>query len=257
MPSGSEQQQVKELRAVGLVKRYGGLVALDRLTLSVLPGQVHALLGPNGSGKTTALNVLSLAEMPTEGQVLLGGMTVTGAGRAAAASMGIARTHQSPLFFSELSVAEHCMLVGTWNSSGSAVRWLAGGPTVRMARTSLREILDALGLWKVRDIRAALLAYPQLKRLEVAAALSMSPTVLLLDEPASGSGPDELLSVCEVVSRARDAGVGIVVVDHALPFIERVADVVTVLDSGHVIASGGLDVLEYAHVRAALCGVRT
>ena len=249
-----------ELTARGVSKHFGALVALDELDLDVSPGAIHALIGPNGSGKTTALRILS-GSLPLEsGTVALAGELLDGMPIRERALRGVVATQQTTAVFGELTVLENALVgAGLRQRNAGALRTLLATPKARAAARSAREravaALDLVGLGEDLDRPAAQLSALEQRLLMLASALATEPRVLLLDEPAAGSSPAELERVAEVLTKLRGDGFALLVVEHNLRFVRLLADRITVLSAGRVIASGGLaEVAADEAVRAAYLG---
>jgi ABC-type branched-subunit amino acid transport system ATPase component len=241
-------------------KRFGALVALDDLDLDVTPGAIHALIGPNGSGKTTALRILS-GSLPLEsGTVALGGELLDGMPIRERALLGVVATQQTTAVFGELTVLENALVgAGLRQRNAGALRTLFATPKARAAARSAREravaALDLVGLADDLDRPATELSALEQRLLMLASALATEPRVLLLDEPAAGSSPTELERVAGVLTTLRGNGFALLVIEHNLRFVRLVADRITVLSAGRVIASGGLaEVAAEEAVRAAYLG---
>jgi branched-chain amino acid transport system permease protein len=231
------------LAARGLRKAFGGLVAVDGFELELRRGEAAALIGPNGSGKTTALRLIAGAIPPDAGQIELGGAEVTAAGAADRVALGIARTLQTMATFPELTVLEN-VLVGraTRRDAGGLVRTALATPRSRRElQASVKAAFQALVLVGLDDVaRAPTLELTTLQRrlVALAAAVATEPQVLLVDELAAGAGADELETLVEAVERIRERGVAVLVVEHNLRLVRRVADRVLVLGAGTVVAEG-------------------
>jgi branched-chain amino acid transport system permease protein len=233
------------LDARGLRKAYGGVVAVDDLSLELRGGETTALIGPNGSGKTTALRLLSGASPPDAGRIVLGGTDVTFAPTAERVRLGIARTLQSTAVFPGLTAFED-VLVGR-----AARRRYAGlaraalvTPKARRedgeAEAAALEALALVGLEQAADTPTLELTTSQRRLVALAAALATGPQVLLVDELAAGAGADELESITGAIDRARERGLAVLVVEHNLRLVRRVADRVLVLAAGSVVAEGSV-----------------
>jgi branched-chain amino acid transport system permease protein len=234
------------IEARGLTKRYGPVTALMDVDLAVPAGMVHALIGPNGSGKTTALRILSGAVQPDAGTVVAGGGVLTSVGVEHRARQGIVGTLQATAVFPELTVLENA-LVGSGlrlRHAGVARAVLAtprARADARAARHAALAALETVGLGAEVDLRAGELPGAAQRRLMIAAALATRPSVLLLDEPTAGAGLAEVELLADVVRAVSSAGLTIVLVEHNLRLVRRVADRVTVLAAGRAIASGSID----------------
>jgi len=225
--------------AEGLRKRYGALVVLDDVALSVSAGDAVGVVGPNGAGKTTLLDVLAGAQRPNAGKVALRGKDVTRLGAAARCSLGIGRTHQIPRPFGDMTVFEN-VLVGA-----------SGSDRLQRALAAL-ETTDLLHL---ANRRAAALGLLDRKRLEMARALATDPAVLLLDEVAGGLTEEETHALVESIQALVDAGIGVVWIEHVVQALLRVATRLICMSAGRVIAEGEPDaVMNDEAVMAAYLG---
>ncbi|MEU0220489.1 ABC transporter ATP-binding protein [Streptomyces sp. NPDC006265] len=234
-----------ELAVTDVTVRFAGLTALDAVSFTVAPGSVHALIGPNGAGKSTCFNVLSGLCRPATGTVRLGDADLTRLAPHRIAALGVARTFQN-IVTTQGTVADNLMLgrhaLSRAGFAASALRL----PHVRreqrehLART--REIAELTGLVHHFDTPVALLSYGDRKRVEFARALCLEPSVLLLDEPVAGMNAAERARTVEVVHAVRaELGLSVVLVEHDMGLVMRLADEVTVLDFGRAIAHGTPD----------------
>jgi len=248
------------LAASSVSKRFGSLEALDRFELDVAPGTVHALIGPNGSGKTTALKVISGQLGADDGSIVLGEEDLTDLPRADRAERGVVGTQQTTAVFTDLTVLENTLV-------GAGLRRRSAGPfrtffRTPMARTDERRAeeralaaLAFVGLDQRADRLASELTAHEQRLLMIASALATEPRVLLLDEPAAGASAAELERLADLLHALRDRGVGLLVIEHNLRFVRRVADLVTVLEAGRRIARGTLaEVAADEAVRTAYLG---
>ena len=233
------------LRAVDVTKAFGGLVALDHVSLELRPGEVHGLIGPNGSGKTTMLNMLSGYYEPSSGSVVLGDERLEAASVQRRAALGVARTFQKPRLLPTLTVLENAML-GAWVHAkagflGTAFGLPRAGREDAVARERAVELLHGVGLGHAIGRRANLLEHAEQRFLEIARGLAMKPRFILLDEPAGGLSTDEIDHLGDIVRTMRDAGIGVLLVEHHTDFVFRVCDRVTALDVGKMIKHGTPD----------------
>jgi branched-chain amino acid transport system permease protein len=234
------------LRATALTKRYGSVTALAGIDLAVEPGMVAALIGPNGSGKTTALRALAGAIPVDGGRIAVGAVDVTTEPVASRVRLGIVRTLQSAAVFPELTALENVLVaVAGRRRHGGFGRALAATPLYRRetlaARASAVEALDALGLRERADTRADELSTTERRLLAIAIALGADPQILLLDEPSAAVGLSELPRLAAAILGLRARGVGLLVVEHNLRLVRAIADRVMVLDGGRVISAGTPD----------------
>jgi ABC-type branched-subunit amino acid transport system ATPase component len=234
-----------ELQAVNVSKQFGGLNALDQVSLSLRPGEVHGLIGPNGSGKTTLLNLLSGYYQPTSGSIKLGEEDLSLATVQRRAVVGVARTFQKPRLLPMLSVLENATL-GAWSHSESS--FIASAVSLpSVAREDKKfleqttELLHGVGLGHVIHRRANLLDHAEQRFLEIARGLAMRPSFILLDEPAGGLTIQEIEHLSQVIHTLRDAGIGVLLVEHHTDFVFRICDRVTTLNVGKMIKHGASD----------------
>jgi branched-chain amino acid transport system permease protein len=231
------------LAAHGLRKAFGGVVAVDGFELELRRGETAALIGPNGSGKTTALRLIAGAIPPDAGGIELDGADVTAAGAADRVALGIARTLQTMSTFPELTALQN-VLVGRAprRHAGGLVRTGLATPRARRelqaSATAAFEALALVGLDQVAGAPTLELTTSQRRLVALAAAIATEPQVLLVDELAAGAGPDELETLAEALERIRERGVAVLVVEHNLRLVRRVADRVLVLRAGAIVAVG-------------------
>ena len=226
------------VRSVG--KSFGGLRALHDVSLSVTPGTIHALIGPNGSGKTTLLDCVTGLLTPGDGTITLGRTRLDGVAPHRVAALGVARTFQQVALFGSMTAAEN-VLVGAYLRTRGGVGLGASGlraPGDAGVESEARALLAAVGLDGRERDPALALSYGQRKRLELARALALHPRLLLLDEPAAGRNEPEILELGRFLKRLRAAGLTILLVEHHMNFVLSLADAVTVLDEGRVVAEG-------------------
>ncbi len=230
------------LRTEALSMHFAGLVAVDAVDLAVEAGSIHALIGPNGAGKTTMFNLISGLMLPTSGRISLDGADITALPAHAHAGMGMARSFQNIRVFASMTVLEN-VLTGLHSAITAGIAaTLLRLPMFRRqeqdAVTRARAALNLVGLAARADDRAAALAYGDQRRLEIARAIAGHPRLLLLDEPAAGMNPAEGAALSDLIRRIRDAGTTVLLVEHDMGFVMRLADRVTVLNFGRRIADG-------------------
>jgi branched-chain amino acid transport system ATP-binding protein len=230
------------LEASGIVKRFGGVQALDRVSFAIARGEIYGLIGPNGAGKTTLFNVLTGIYRPDAGEFRFDGESLDGFKPDRVAAIGIARTFQNIRLFANLSALENVMI-------GRHVRTHAGviGAVLRNRRTleeerqietRALELLEYVGIREHANEAAGNLPYGSQRRLEVARALATDPQLLALDEPAAGMNPAERLALGRLVERIRADGITIRLIEHDVRLVMNVCDRVMVLDYGETIAEG-------------------
>ncbi|MET3391033.1 branched-chain amino acid transport system permease protein [Variovorax sp. 1140] len=228
------------LQADGVSKRFGGLVANNDISMTLKAGEVHALIGPNGAGKSTFFNMISGVDDPTTGEVRLVGQPMSGKPSRAFASLGLGRTFQHVRLLGQRSVVENVAL-------GAHLRarrgWLSAMLRLDRAEEAAlmaeaRRQIERCGLGAHADTPAASLSLGQQRVVEIARALAGQPSVLLLDEPAAGLRHLEKRALSELLAQLRAEGLGILVVEHDMEFVMNLADRITVLEFGTVIATG-------------------
>ncbi len=221
--------------------RFGGLTALDTVSLTVAPGQVVGVIGPNGAGKTTLLNVLCGFIRPDEGQVLIDGRAYDNLRPHRLAGLGIARTMQGVGLFEGLSAIENVMIGANCRATAGFWSALLGLPRSDRDERRLREeagqALDRVGAGGVADARPGELPYGMRKRVALARALAARPKLLLLDEPASGLAEAELDELGGLI-RELTGEMSLVIVEHHMDLMMSVCDSLVVLDFGKVISRG-------------------
>ena len=218
------------LEGEGVTKYFGGLAAVSHVDFNVDQGEVVGLIGPNGAGKTTLFNLISGALVPKPGAIKFKGENITGLKPHQICKMGVARTFQSVEVFANMLVLENVLLgslFGTSNSMSSAD-----------AAREATGLLEFVGLSAVRATPAKDLTLANQKRLEVARALATKPELLLLDELMAGLNPTEVAQAMELVTRIRDKGVTIFMIEHVMKAIMSVCDRIMVLHHGKKIAEG-------------------
>ncbi|OYW32035.1 MAG: ABC transporter [Rhizobiales bacterium 12-66-7] len=230
-----------ELVARDLTVRFGGLTALSKASLRVKPGEVHALIGPNGAGKSTFVNTISGFYKPTEGEFELDGIQLTGKRSHEIARIGLARTFQNTELFGELTVLEN-VLVGyqqrlTYGIADALLRTPRLRREEKESRRAAIGLLTFVGLDAYANEQARFLPFGLQRRLEIARALAAKPRLLLLDEPAAGLTTQEIDALEEMIRRIAALGISVLLIEHHVDLIMAVADTVTVLDYGQVIAS--------------------
>jgi ABC-type branched-subunit amino acid transport system ATPase component len=233
--TGSDSQAGADVLTVtDVVMRFGGVLALDKVSVSVPRGSITALIGPNGSGKTTLFNVIDGTYTPTSGDVLLEGRSVARSDRTKRAFRGIGRTYQLPRLFNSLTVLENVAAV----SSGFSLRRLTRSAVSGEEAARATELLEFVGLAEYVDVKATDLSYGQKKLVELAQVLMLDPAVILLDEPAAGINPTLLRRLSDLIRALNESGRTFVIVEHDMQFVLALADTVTVLARGQVLASG-------------------
>ncbi len=212
-----------------VTKRFGGLLALNGVSLEVQEGEIFGIIGPNGAGKTTLFNVVNGIYPPNEGRVVFRGEDITGLAPFQVARRGIARTHQIVRPLAELTVKENVTVGACFGPKGLSLR-----AATRVAE----EVLEFVGLANRSETLASKLNVAQKKRLELARALAAPPTLLLLDEVLAGLNPNEVADMLSVIREIRSRGITILMIEHLMHAVMNLSDRVLVLDYGAVIAEG-------------------
>jgi branched-chain amino acid transport system permease protein len=225
-----------------VILAFGGVRAIDGLTMTIKAGQVHGLIGPNGSGKTTTLNVISGFYEPQDGEAFLGTRVLPHGKPQTRAAMGIARTFQTPRVIGEASVLQNVMIGASIDGHASFMEAALTLPRHRSdeKRLSARAIdaLAIVGLEALAEVRADRLQHSELRFVEIARALCGRPAFLLLDEPAAGLSTDEITRLGGLIKAVAAAGTGVLLVEHHADLIFDICDQVTVLNLGKELAGG-------------------
>ncbi|MEP9355967.1 branched-chain amino acid ABC transporter ATP-binding protein/permease [Xanthobacter sp. KR7-65] len=237
-PAGTQRS---EMVARDLTVRFGGLTALSAASLRVKPGEVHALIGPNGAGKSTFVNTISGFYQPTEGGFELDGIQLAGRRSHEIARVGLSRTFQNTELFSGMSVLENVMVGYQQRLTYGLPAALLRTPSMRRQEEECRRaaigLLAFVGLDAYANEEARFLPFGLQRRLEIARALAPRPRLLLLDEPAAGLTTQEIDELEAMIRRIAGLGISVLLIEHHVELIMAVADTVTVLDYGQVIAS--------------------
>lgn len=221
---------------------FGGVRAIDDVTLSVPRACVFSIIGPNGAGKTTLFNLISGVYRPAAGQVLLDGVDVSGLAPDRLARRGLSRTFQNLQIFFRLSALENVMVGRNRHETTNLIQDLLHLPAVRRQNRATREAalaaLARVGLEADADKPAGSLPYGAMKRLEIARALASEPQVLLLDEPAAGCNPVETEELDEIIRAIVREGVTVVLVEHDMRLVMNISDRIHVLANGRTLTEG-------------------
>jgi branched-chain amino acid transport system ATP-binding protein len=218
------------LRTEGIQKRFGGLVAVNDVSITVNKGEIFGIIGPNGAGKTTFLNCVSGFYTPEKGKVIFNDQDIKNLSPTQLCNKGIARTFQIVRSFPKLSALDNVK-----------VAVIFGGKEKQNPEKRAKELMDFVSFPVSQDIIAENLNTMQLKRLELARALATNPQLLLLDEVAAGLTPAELPDFIDLIKRIRDWGVTIIVIEHVMKFIMESCDRIAVLNFGAKIAEGTVE----------------
>jgi branched-chain amino acid transport system ATP-binding protein len=231
------------LRAEHIRVQFGGLVAVNDVSFTVPVGRIVSMIGPNGAGKTTFFNAITGLYEVNAGRVYLGDRDITGLPAHRIASLGIGRTFQNIRLFGLMTAEENVKVAMHSHLRSGAFRTVLRTPGQRReereARDTARELLDFVGIGRARDEYARNLSYGDQRRLEIARALAVRPTLLLLDEPTAGMNPRESVRFTEFVHEVRDSKkLSVLLIEHDMSVVMRVSERITVLDRGERIAEG-------------------
>ncbi|GAA3939435.1 ABC transporter ATP-binding protein [Actinomadura viridis] len=238
--AGPVGEPLLELRKVTM--RFGGVVAVNELELTVNKGEIFALIGPNGAGKTTVFNVTTGVYQPSSGDVVFDGGRLNGKKRFTVTKLGVARTFQNVRLFHNMTALENVMVGADAHHRTGFVGASLGLPwhrrEEREGRAKARELLDFVGVSHRIDDAAKNLPYGDQRRLEIARALATDPKLLLLDEPAAGMNPAEKIALQELIRKIRDSGRTVLLIEHDMGLVMGISDRLAVLDFGQKIAEG-------------------
>lgn len=240
------------LETRSLTRRFGGLTAVDNLSLALPSGQLHAIIGPNGAGKTTLFNLISGLLRPDAGHVLFRGRDITGLPAHEISRLGIKRTLQVKSVFAQLTVAENLWI--TFEGSSRFLHPLRDAESDPVARERVERTLEQIGLTALARRQAGTLSYGDVALLEIGMALISDPQLLLLDEPTCGMSPAETeRAVAKIREMART--IDIIIIEHDMPVVFGIADAITVMAQGAILASGSAkEISEDERVREAYLG---
>ncbi|WP_135257693.1 ABC transporter ATP-binding protein [Thermus caldilimi] len=234
---------MKALEVTQATKRFGGLVAVNGVSLTVNQGEIFSVIGPNGAGKTTFFNLLTGIYPPDEGRILLFGKDVTGLPPDRIAKEGVGRTFQNIRLFGAMTVLEN-LLVGMHIHIHvpyfhAVFRTPLARKEEKRAEEEAKRLLEYVGLLHRKDELAKNLPYGEQRKLEIARALALKPRLLLLDEPAAGMNPRETEELQAFIQRLREElGITIVLIEHDMRLVMRISDRIAVLEYGSKIAEG-------------------
>jgi branched-chain amino acid transport system ATP-binding protein len=229
-----------------IVMRFGGVTAVNKLSIEVPEHEIVALIGPNGAGKTTAFNMISGLYTPTSGKIYFGGKDITGKKPSDIAKTGIARTFQNIRLFKDLSVFDNVIIAMhvhlKSNLFQSVFRIPGLSPYLKEEKELIEKtemLLEKVGLLDLKDAVSTSLPYGKQRRLEIARALATQPKLLLLDEPAAGMNPHETIELSEFICSIREEfGLTVFMIEHHMDLVMDISKRIYVLDFGIPIASG-------------------
>ena len=225
-----------------LTKRFGGLTAVNDVSVRFERGTINAIIGPNGAGKTTFFNLISGAFRPTSGRILFDGQDVTGVRADEAARLGMARTFQTTALFDTATVLDNLIVGHRLRTRSTLVDVILGTKRLRdeerICREKARAALDFVGLAHIESRIAGDISQEERKRVAFALALSTDPTLLLLDEPAGGVNPEETAGLARLIRKMVHSGLTVCLIEHKMDMIMNLADRILVLNYGEKIAEG-------------------
>jgi branched-chain amino acid transport system ATP-binding protein len=224
------------LRMENLTKNFRGFTAVKNLTLEIKRGSIHALIGPNGAGKTTVFNLATKFLQPTAGRIYFNGQDITATAPEAVARMGMVRSFQISAVFGQLTALENVRMALQRNRSDNFFFWRSDR-ALRDMNARAKELLDTVGLAEFADNKAIELSYGRRRVLEIATTLALDPELLLLDEPMSGLGQEDVGRIAELIKRVA-ASRTVLMVEHNLSVVADLSHYITVLARGEVLAEG-------------------
>jgi branched-chain amino acid transport system ATP-binding protein len=247
------------LEVSDLSKTFGGVLAVQNVSISVEAGIVYSVIGPNGAGKTTLFNLITGVYKPNSGEIRLDGEPVTGREPHQLARKGVARTFQNLQICMNMTAIENVMVGGHLSLDRNLIKGMLCFPSLRRADAVLREraaeLMTYVGLDAYLGAEAGAMPYGALKRLEIARALAARPRILFLDEPAAGFNPTETAEIDGLVRKIADSGITVVLVEHDMKMVMNISDRILVLNYGKKLTEGAArDVRRDPAVIAAYLG---
>jgi branched-chain amino acid transport system ATP-binding protein len=241
------------LRVEKLVRRFGGIIATDHVSLDVAQGELHAIIGPNGAGKTTLISQLTGHLSPNSGSIFLGGREITGMPAYRRSALGLARSFQITSLLPDFTAADNVALAAQAHH-GHSFRFWGNARKEKALRDAAQAALERVGLGGRADVLVSRLSHGEQRELELAVALATGPQLLLLDEPMAGLGVTESARMVKLLQELRKE-VTIVLVEHDMEAVFALADRISVLVYGRVIASGApADIRQNEEVKRAYLG---
>jgi branched-chain amino acid transport system ATP-binding protein len=219
-----------------LTKEFKGFTAVNGVDLKVRRGTIHALIGPNGAGKTTCFNLITKFLIPTRGSILFNGQDVTNKNSADIARMGIVRSFQISATFGHLSLIEN-VRIALQRSLGTSFHFWRSERSLNSLNAQAKDLLDQVGLADYAEMQAIELPYGRKRALEIATTLALEPELMLLDEPTSGMGHEDISRVAALIKRVAKNRT-VLMVEHNLSVVADLSDIITVLARGEVLAEG-------------------
>ena len=230
-------------------RQFGGLQALSGVNMQIQPGKVTGLIGPNGAGKTTLINCISGLDHPTSGRIRFADHDITHTHPYQITQLGIARTYQNIRLFGEMSALDNLLISQHGRGQATIFDALIFSRRYRREEQQLRAnahaLLDRFNLNAVAEVQAGTLPYGDQRRLEMARALAIQPSLILLDEPTAGMNPVETHELGEQIIRLRSDGLSVLVIEHDMALIQQVCDDIYVLSFGQMIAHGTHDEIRH------------
>lgn len=225
--------------------RFGGLIAVDNVSLHIQPGEIHAIIGPNGAGKSTFFNAISGINRLSEGKISFLGEEITGLSQHKVAQKGIGRTFQNIRLFGSMSVVENVLCGTHQNVKSNMFQDMFSTPFQRKEEQNMLEqclnLLRRVELYDKRYVSAKSLPYGEQRKLEIVRAMASNPRLLMLDEPAAGMNPSETEELKHFIKKLKGEGLTILLIEHDVKMVMSLADTITVLNHGAKIAEGSAD----------------
>jgi len=230
------------LELSGITQIFGGVTALEDVSFSIARGDITGVIGPNGAGKTTLFNIISGIYSQSAGRVILNGDDVSGLPPEKLARLGMVRTFQNIELFAGMTLLENVMVGLHTRSSSGLLACSLRMPWSRREESRIRagamKWLDFAGITTLADVTAGNLSFGKGRLLEIARALAVEPSIILMDEPAAGLNSHETVELARLIQRIRDLGITVALVEHDMELVMDICDRIVVLDLGHKLAEG-------------------